>query len=81
MTEPFAVSAKGATRAEALAKLRSKIEARLKNGTQIVGLEVGARNDPWMAFAGMFKGDPWIEDWKRSIEEYRKMVDEDPDTL
>jgi hypothetical protein len=34
-----------------------------------------------MEFAGMFKGDPWIEDWKRSIEEYRKQVDEDPDTL
>jgi hypothetical protein len=29
----------------------------------------------------MFKDDPWIEDWKRSIEEYRRQVDEDPNTL
>jgi len=79
--EPFAISAKGATREEALAKLRAKIESRLKKGAEIVGLEVSAPPDPWMEFAGMFKGDPWIKDWKRSIEEYRKQVDEDPNTL
>jgi len=80
--EPFAISAKGATREEALAKLRAKIEKRLQKGAELVGLEVGgASADPWMEFAGMFKGDPWIEDWKRSIEEYRKQVDEDPNTL
>ncbi len=76
---PFAVGAKGATRVEALAKLRAKIEGRLKKGAELVGLEVGVAPHPWMAFAGMFKGDPWIEDWKRSIEEYRKKVDEDAD--
>jgi len=79
--EPFAVSAKGATREEALAKLRAKIQRRLKKGAELVGLEVGTPPDPWMAFAGMFKDDPWIDDWKRSIEEYRKQVDEDPDAL
>lgn len=80
--EPFAISAKGATREEALAKLRAKIEKRLKKGAQIVGLDVGgASPHPWMEFAGMFKDDPWIEDWKRSIDEYRKQVDEDPNTL
>jgi predicted RNase H-like HicB family nuclease len=79
--EPFAVSAKGATREEALAKLRAKIEKRLKKGAELVGLEIGLSPDPWMEFAGMFKGDPWIEDWKRSIEEYRRQVDEDPNTL
>lgn len=79
--EPFAVSAKGATREEALAKLRAIIEDRLKNGAELVELEVGPPSNPWMEFAGMFKDDPWIEDWKRSIEEYRQKVDEDPDTL
>ena len=79
--EPFAVSAKGATREEALAKLRAIIEDRLKNGAELVELEVGPPSNPWMEFAGMFKDDPWIEDWKRSIEEFRKKMDEDPDTL
>ena len=80
-TEPFAVSAKGATREEALAKLRAKIQARLKKGTEIVGLEIGPQPHPWMEFAGMFKDDPWIEDWKKSIEEYRQKVEDDPDAL
>jgi hypothetical protein len=79
--EPFAVSAKGATREEALTKLRAKIQARLKNGSEIVGLEIGPQPDPWMELAGMFKDDPWIDDWKRSIEEYRQKVDDDPDAL
>jgi hypothetical protein len=79
--EPFAVSARGASREEALKKLRTKIEARVKKGAEIVGLEVGTTAHPWMAFAGIFKDDPWIDDWKKSIEEYRRQVDEDPDAL
>jgi hypothetical protein len=79
--KPFAFSARGATREEALAKLRAKIERRLKNGAELVGLELGPSPHPWMEFAGMFKDDPWIDDWKRSVEEYRKQVDEDPDAL
>ena len=77
--EPFAVSAKGATREEALGKLQAKIQNRLKNGTELVGLEIGAEADPWMEFAGMFKDDPWIKDWKQSIQEYRHTVEDDAD--
>jgi hypothetical protein len=79
--EPFAFSARGATCEEALPKLRAEIQERRKNGSEIVGLEVGPIADPWMQFAGMFKDDPWIEDWKKSVEEYRRSVDEDPDAL
>ncbi len=78
---PFAVSAKGSSRQEALDKLRAKIQNRLKNGTELVGLEVGELEHPWMEFAGMFKDDPWIDDWKQSIKEYRQKVDEDQDAL
>jgi hypothetical protein len=79
--EPFAVSARGATREEALAKLRAKIQARLKNGTEIVGLEVGPQPHPWMEFAGMFKDDPMFDDWQKAIAEYRRQVDNDPEYL
>lgn len=78
-TEPFALSGRGATRAEALAKLRVKVEARLKNGTELVGLEVGTPPNPWLEFAGMFKDDPWIDDWVQSMAEYRQQVEDDPD--
>src|SRR5438132_7447230 len=63
-TEPFAVSAKGSTREEALAKLRAKIQSRLKKGMEIVGLEVGPQRPPLAEFAGMFKDDPLFDDWQ-----------------
>ena len=64
-----------------MAKLRAKIQARLKKGTEVLGLEIGPEPHPWMEFAGMFKDDPWIDDWKRSIEEYRQKVDDNPHAL
>ena len=27
-----------------------------------------------MEFAGMFKDDPWIDDWETTVEEYRRKV-------
>jgi hypothetical protein len=74
-TEPFAVSAKGATRAEALAKLRAKIQARLKNGTEIVGLEVGPQAHLLAEFAGMFKDEPDFEDLLKIMADNRKRMD------
>src|SRR6266702_4252393 len=76
--EPFAVSAKGASRKEALAKLRAKIEARLKNGTELVGLEVGSKAHPLAEFAGMFKGEPIFADVLKIMAETRKRLDADP---
>src|SRR5580658_2230580 len=76
--EPFAGSARGSTREEALAKLRVKIQTRLKNGTEIVGLDVGSQPHPLAEFAGMFKDDPWIDDWVQSMAEYRQQVQDDP---
>ncbi len=76
--EPFAISARGATREEALAKLRAKIQARLKKGTEIVALEIGLSSHSWLEFAGMFKDDPWIDDWVESMAEYRQQVEDDP---
>ncbi len=77
--DPFAVSARGATREEALAKLRAKIQTRLKNGTELVGLEVGPQPHPLAEFAGMFKDDPDFEDVLKIMADNRKRMNEDPD--
>lgn len=79
--EPFALSADGATREEALAKLREQLQERMKAGAAIVPLEVGPEPHPLAKFAGMFKDDPLIEEWKQSMAEYRKSIDDDPDAL
>ncbi len=70
--EPFALTGRGATREEALRKLRDKIRSRLKNGVEVVALEVGAESNPWVEFAGMFKDDPMLDEWKDAMAEYRR---------
>lgn len=79
--DPFAITARGATRNEALRKLHEKIQARLKRGMEVVTLDVGTESNPWEKFAGMFKDDPWIEEWKKAMASYRKKLDEDSDAL
>jgi predicted RNase H-like HicB family nuclease len=81
-TEPFAVTAKGATCEEALAKLRARIQNRLKEGTELVGLEIGPQQNPWLEFAGMFSPeDPLVQEWIQIMAENRRKMDEDPDVL
>src|ERR1700682_6031024 len=77
--DPFAVSARGATREEALARLRAKIQTRLKNGTEIVGLDVGQEAHPLAEFAGMFKDDTDFEDVLKIIADNRRRMNEDAD--
>ncbi len=60
--EPLPVVVEAPTREEALAKLKEQLEARLRNGAEIVQLEIGPRPHPWMEFAGMFKDDPYFEE-------------------
>lgn len=74
--EPLAISARGATREEALSKLRAKIEARLKKGAELVNLDIAGH--PWLEFAGMFQDDPMMDEWVQSMAEHRKQVDDDP---
>src|SRR5947209_458135 len=75
------LSAEGATRDEALAKLRKKLAARMKNGAAIVSLEVEGETHPLAKFVGMFRDDPHLGDWKRSMADYRRKIDRDPDPL
>ena len=76
---PLALSVEAPTRAQALAKLKQQLQARLKNGAELVPIEVIPEPHPWMEFAGMFKDDPWIDDWRRSVAEYRRKKDAEPD--
>jgi hypothetical protein len=78
---PLAVSVEAPTREEALSKLKERVQARLTNGAELVAVELAARseNNPWIEFAGMFKGDPRIDDWKQSMAEYRRNKDAEPD--
>jgi predicted RNase H-like HicB family nuclease len=77
--EPFGFSAEGTTRAEALAKLKEQVQARVSAGAEIVTLEVGPQPHPWLEFAGMYKDDPDFKEVLDIMAENRRQLDADPD--
>jgi predicted RNase H-like HicB family nuclease len=77
--EPLPLVAEGATREEALAKLKEQLQGRLSGGAEVVPLEVARPAHPLAEFVGMFKDDPRIKDWKKSMADYRRKVDRNPE--
>ena len=61
----------GTTRDEALANLTRALDARLSQG-EIVTIEVGEPEHPWLKGAGMFQDDPGLDDCLAEIAEYRQ---------
>ena len=77
--EPLPLQVEGVTREDALAKINSEIQTRLRNGAELVSMELGPERHSLTEFAGMFRDDPRIEDWKKSVAEYRRKIDKDAD--
>ena len=77
--EPFDITVDGATREAALQNLKEQVQTRIQNGAEIVPVEVGNEAHPWLAFAGMFKDDPMLNEWKQAMADYRDQVDKDDD--
>lgn len=77
--EPLALTAEGATREEALQRLRELAAARIADGSQMASLEVGPVQHPLARFAGIWAlDDPLIAEWQKEVEAYRQRMDEDP---
>ncbi len=78
--EPLSMTAEGSTREEALDQLKAQFQARLNAGAEVVEIDLGPVEHPLLKFAGMYDpNDPWIQEWLKEVEEYRKQVDADPD--
>lgn len=77
--EPLALTAEGGTQEEALANLKEKLQARLSRGAVVVPFELPSQPHPLAEFVGMFKDDPLIEEWKKSMKAYRRKRDKDAD--
>ena len=79
---PLAASAEGATRDEALARLREEINRRMADGAVVMPLDINTTEEnPWLAVAGIFQNDPLFDEWQAAIEEYRRKVDEEEDNV
>lgn len=73
--EPFALIAEGPTRDEAIRNLRSLIESKVSAGDEVVTLDIPVAAHPWLPFAGMFRDDPLVEEWKQTMAERRSRAD------
>ena len=79
VASPFTFTAEGATREEALRKVQELIEGRTGKGGQLVCLSVPPPQAPSAKFAGTWKpDDPYVEEWKQAVQDYRRKVDEGP---
>ena len=79
--EPFAMTAEGTTPEEALSKFHEVMKGRLANGARVVPFEVPNSGNPWLPMAGIFKDDPYFDEWVKAMKDYRQQVEEDPDYL
>ena len=76
---PFDITVEAPTREEALARLKEQVQARLSGGAEVVPLEVGEGENPWLQIAGMYKDDPLFDEWQQAIRDYRDAVEKDDD--
>ena len=73
--------AEGSTAADAMENLRGLIQERIDHGAEIAYLEFAEKQNPWLQLIGVYKDDPYLEDYKQAIADYRREVDEDPNRL
>lgn len=74
--EPLPATAEGATRDEALGKLRAVLEQRLRAGGEVVRLRVGPGGQLTPA-AAVWPDDEITRDWLEGIAEARRAADQD----
>src|SRR5438132_814679 len=65
--EPFGVSAEGATRDEAIARLKDELKARLRAGGEIVSVEVAPEPHPLAKYAGTLPDDDLTAQWEAAM--------------
>ena len=75
--EPFASSAEGSTRDEALHKLKEHIAGFLRPGVELLQLDFPENGHPLKPFAGILKDEPLVGPWEHAIAERRRALDED----
>jgi predicted RNase H-like HicB family nuclease len=73
------VSVEGTTEDEAIAKVKTALEAQLATGKLVtieVADEMAQGTDPWIKNMGIFADDPTFDDFLKEVEAYRQQVEE-----
>jgi predicted RNase H-like HicB family nuclease len=76
---PTRLVAEGATRDEALDRLRKLVQVHFGQG-ELVQIQVPLPGEPhpWKALAGTLKDHPDFDEFVENMAEYRRQVDADP---
>jgi hypothetical protein len=72
------LAAEGATAEEAVENFQRLLAARVAAGARVVTLQIPG-DDPWEKLAGIYKDDPYYDEWRQAMEDYRRQVENDPD--
>jgi predicted RNase H-like HicB family nuclease len=75
--DPFASSAEGATREEAVQKLKEQIARCFRPGVEVLQVELPENGHPLKPFAGTLRDDQLFADWQAAIAERRRELDAD----
>jgi hypothetical protein len=77
---PLSLSAEGTTRDEALRRFSDLVQKRMKDGAELVIVEVPSPPHPFARFAGTWKADdPLVQQWEEAVEDFRRQADENAD--
>lgn len=78
--KPLEAESVGATREEALTRLRELIEGRLQGEVEVVDLAIPGEprreQNPYLQLFGALQNDPSFEEWQATITETRRAENE-----
>jgi hypothetical protein len=76
---PFNWSAEGSTPEEAVQRLQAVATAQQAAGMKAAAITMdGGGVHPHAAFVGALKDSPLWDEWRKAIEEYREVIENDP---
>jgi hypothetical protein len=72
---PLDLTTEASSRDEAVDKLRRLIQRRVAAGAELREVQIATKQEhPLARFAGIFKDDPLLDEWKEAMAEYRRQV-------
>jgi predicted RNase H-like HicB family nuclease len=73
---PLSCTAEGATREEALTRVREMVAAKLASGAELTTVTISPKKNPWLALAGTLDPDhPVVKEWMEIMAERRREED------
>ena len=77
----FGHTAEAPTAAEALRLIRAETNRQFSEGATLTSIDLPDSERPFLKFAGDLKDEPYFDEWVKHMADYRKSIDNDPNTF